>query len=79
MFSIINDKIVNLDYLRYAYCHDRTTTLSGHDEYTIQLFLFDCCQSVEMKFSTEKERDDAFKLLKKEIDSYNQLKFLKNL
>lgn len=75
MISIIKDKIVNLDYLRYAYCHDRTTTLSGHDEYTIQLFLFERCQSVEMKFDTKDERDKAFKFLESEINVYNKLKY----
>ena len=75
MLSIINDKIVNLDYLRYAYCHDRTTTLSGHDEYTIQLFLFEKCQSVEIKFDTKKDRDSAFELLKSKVEIFSKLKY----
>lgn len=75
MFSIINDKIVNLEFLRYAYCYDREVNSNGTTDYTIQLFLFGRCQSVEMKFDTKDERDKAFKFLENEINVYNKLKY----
>ena len=75
MFSIIKDKIVNLEFLRYAYCHNREVTRSGTTEYTIQLFLANQCQSVEIKFDEKDERDKAFRFLESEINVYNKLKY----
>ena len=75
MFLTLKDTIINLDCLRYAYCHDRTINLSGHDEYTIQLFMFEKCQSVEIKFDTKKDRDSAFQLLKNTVETFSRLKY----
>lgn len=75
MISIIKDKIVNLEFLRYAYCHNREVNSNGTTDYTIQLFLSGYCQSVEIKFDTKDERDKAFRFLESEINLYNKLKY----
>ena len=75
MLSIINNKIVNLEFLRYAYCYDREVNSNGTTDYTIQLFLFSRCQSVEIKFDEKDERDKAFRFLESEINVYNKLKY----
>lgn len=74
MFLTLKNTVINLECLRYAYCHDRTTTLSG-EEYTIQLFMFEKCQSVEIKFDTKKDRDSAFELLKSKVEVLSKLKY----
>ena len=73
MFIQINDKIVNLDYVK-AIRKSENTNHVNETTYYIHFYIYSKDQAFTVAFKSKDERDEAFKFIEEQIDLYNKLK-----